>query len=275
MRLARVVPVNLKHKLFFDNYYTTLPLLIYFKKRNILSLGTVRRNRLKNVKLPEDSVLMKKPRGTTAYCASKVRGTDIVAVTWNDTKIVSLLSTFAAVDPVVKVSRFDRKQLKRVDVDCPNIIKVYNKHMGGVDLLDGLLGRHKIKMRSRKWYMRVFYHLLDVTIVNSWLLHKGIQKQKQDNKVIPLLDFREELSLTLYKIGTSSTSKRGRPSNDIQEGIIKKGKMGTKIGQHAPPKDVSTDKTDHWPVENEKRTRCKNPGCKGITFMMCSKWHTT
>lgn len=179
VRLARVIPINLRHKLFFDNYYTTLPLLVYLKKRNILSLGTVSRNRLKNVMLPDDSLLMKKPRGTTAHCVSKVRGIDIVAVTWKDTKILSLLSTFAAVDPVVKVSRFDRKQKKRVKVDCPNIIKVYNRHMGGVDLLDGLLGRHKIKMRSRKWYMRVFHHLLDVTIVNSWLLHKRIQKQKR------------------------------------------------------------------------------------------------
>ncbi len=47
--------------------------------------------------------------------------------------------------------------------------------------------------------------------------------------------------------------------------------MGTKIGQHAPPKEIRTDRTDHWPVENEKRTRCKNPGCKGNTFMMCNK----
>lgn len=106
-------------------------------------------------------------------------------------------------DPVVKVSRFDRKQEKRVDVDCLNIIQVYNKHMGGVDLLDGLLGRYKIKMRSRKWYMRVFHHLLDVTVVNSWLLHKRIQKQKGDNNVMTLVDFREELGYTLCKIGTS------------------------------------------------------------------------
>jgi len=100
--------------------------------------------------LPDDSLLMKKSRGTTAHCVSKVRDIGIVAVTWKDTTIVSLLSTFAAVDPVVKVSRFDRKQKKRVEVNCPNIIKVYNRHMGGVDLLDGLLGCHKIKMRSRK-----------------------------------------------------------------------------------------------------------------------------
>lgn len=39
--------------------------------------------------------------------------------------------------------------------------------------------------------------------------------------------------------------------------------MGTKKGQHASPKDVKTNIMDHWPVENEKRTRCKNPGCKG------------
>lgn len=76
-------------------------------------LGTVRRNKLKNVKLPDDSELMKKPRGTTAHCVTKVRSTDIVVVTWKDTKIVSFLSTFAAVDTVVKVSRFDRKQKKK------------------------------------------------------------------------------------------------------------------------------------------------------------------
>lgn len=86
-----------------------------------------------------------------------------------------------------------------------------------------------------------------------------------------LVHFREQLGLSLCKIGTSITPKRGRPTNDVQEGIVKKGKMGTKIGQDAPPKEVRTDRTDHWPVENEKRTRCKNPGCKGNTFMMCNK----
>jgi len=163
--------------------------------------------------------------------------------------------------------------------------------MGGVDLLDGLLGRHKIKMRSRKWYMRVFHHLLDVTIVNSWLLHRRIQKQKQDKNVMSLVNFREQLGLSLCKIDISITPKRGRPTNDVQAGIVNKGKIGTKIGQHAAPKEIRTDRTDHWPIENKNRTRCKKPGCKGNTFMMCNKcqvnlcwgkeltcftqWHTT
>jgi hypothetical protein len=63
--------------------------------------------------LPDDSLLMKKPRGTTDNCVSKVRDIDIVAVTWKDIKVVSLLSIFAATDPVVKVNRFDGKQKKK------------------------------------------------------------------------------------------------------------------------------------------------------------------
>jgi len=114
MRHSRVIPNNQHFKLFFDNYYTILPLLVYLKKRNILSLGTVRRNKLKNVMLPDNSIPMKQPRGTTAHCISKVIDTDIVAVIWKDTKIISLLLTFTTIDPVVKVSRFGKKQKKEL-----------------------------------------------------------------------------------------------------------------------------------------------------------------
>lgn len=47
--------------------------------------------------------------------------------------------------------------------------------------------------------------------------------------------------------------------------------MGTKTGQHRPPKNISTDKLDHWPFEREKRIICKYPSCKSIIFMMCNK----
>jgi len=111
---------------------------------------------------------------------TKLQNTEIVTVSWRDNKIVTLLSTFVSTDPVEKVIRFSKTEKKKVELTCPNIVKVYNKHMGGVDLLDSLLGRYKIKMRTKKWYMRLFYHLLDVTIVNSWILHKRIIAQKKN-----------------------------------------------------------------------------------------------
>lgn len=51
--------------------------------------------------------------------------------------------------------------------------------MGGVDLLDANIGRYKIKMRTIKWYMRLFYNLIDVTIVYSWILYKKVFEQKK------------------------------------------------------------------------------------------------
>jgi hypothetical protein len=93
-----------------------------------------------------------------------------------------LLSTLAGKIPMHQVERYDRKHKKRVTVDCPEIVKAYNKHMGGVDLLDSIMGRNKIKIRSKKWYFRLFYHLLDMSIVNAWLLYKSVETGKTNPK---------------------------------------------------------------------------------------------
>lgn len=47
-----------------------------------------------------------------------------------------MLSTFATVKPITTVTRYDKRQYKRLPVDCPNIIKIYNKHMVGLDFLN-------------------------------------------------------------------------------------------------------------------------------------------
>ena len=61
VRLLRVVPTNQNYRVFFDNYNTTLPLVVELSKHGIHSLGTVRRNRLQNCKLPDDKEMMKLP----------------------------------------------------------------------------------------------------------------------------------------------------------------------------------------------------------------------
>ena len=38
--------------------------------------------------------------------------------------------------------------------------------------MDSHMGRLKIVLKSRKWYIRIFYHLLDICMVNAWLLFK-------------------------------------------------------------------------------------------------------
>lgn len=39
--------------------------------------------------------------------------------------------------------------------------------MGGIDLLDAHISRYRIRTKSRKWYLRLFYYLLHIVAVNA------------------------------------------------------------------------------------------------------------
>lgn len=67
-----------------------------------------------------------------------------------------------------QVSRFVCSEKKFVEVDYPNIIHEYNSHMGGADLMDGLIGRYKIPVKSNRYSNRLFVHLqLEQTVFSS------------------------------------------------------------------------------------------------------------
>lgn len=60
---------------------------------------------------------------------------------------------------------------KYIEKERPSIVGQYNPYMG-VDLIDAIMGGYKMMIRSKKWQVRVFYHLLDLIMTNSWLLYK-------------------------------------------------------------------------------------------------------
>lgn len=94
VRLARVIPTNKNHKLYFDNYYTSLPVMVYLQKKGIHTVGTFRRNRFPNLSLMSVKEFIKQPRGTSEKCISVVNNVPITAVQWKDNKIVNVASNF-------------------------------------------------------------------------------------------------------------------------------------------------------------------------------------
>ena len=92
-------------------------------------------------------------------------------------------------------------------------MKAYNKRMGGVDLADMLIALFQISVKTKRWYIRVFWHLLDIAEVNGWILYKRHRMQQsipqKDKK--KLLNVSCELTGSLRKANnTVASSWRGR-----------------------------------------------------------------
>lgn len=196
LRLTQTVPSRVGHKIFFDNFYTALPLLVPLHSRGIHVLGTVRKNRIINSPLTNDKIVNKSHRGFMEGYVTQFRGCPLSVVQWKDNKTVVLLSSFLGIEPKTTVERYDRQKKLRQNIDTPHVILHYNRHMGGVDLLDGIMLKCKMSMRSKKWYRRICYHLLDFLITNAWFLHRKFGDRK-----LSVIKFRTELGTALCKRG--------------------------------------------------------------------------
>lgn len=128
--LALIIPRNQNYKLYFVNYYTTQNLLAYLTNGGIYSLGSMWRNRITDCKLPNEQDMKKKVRQFGASSDN----INISCLIWED-KLVTLVSTIAVPQPESTVKWYDKSSKSFKEVKCPDVIKEYNKHKDGVDLL--------------------------------------------------------------------------------------------------------------------------------------------
>ncbi|KAM4623623.1 piggyBac transposable element-derived protein 2-like [Polymixia lowei] len=241
LQLAAAIPTNVSHKLFFDNWFGSVDLQLVLEKEKIHSVGTVRQNRHAGCTFMDDKAMKAKGRGTHQEKMTR-HGVNLWAVKWFDNRPVTLLSTFVAANPTTVVQRWDKKKKEVVQVSHPNIVSVYNKSMGGVDLLDSLIALYHTKIRSKKWYHHIVFHLLDMTLVEAWLLYRrDCRSQVPASAELPLLDFKIEVASCLCMENKQTSSKRkGRPAQAV---VVEKKKRGPQ--SFLPPDPVRRDKYDH------------------------------
>ena len=64
--------------------------------------------------------------------------------------------------------------------------------MGGVDLANMLISIYQIPIKTHGWYIKVFWHLVDIAKVNGWIIYRkyceqnrGLMHAKQPDPKIP------------------------------------------------------------------------------------------
>lgn len=229
------------HEVYFDNFFNSVPLMDFLKEKRVSACGTIRSNRKGLPSLMKEKDLNK---GEFDFRTAD----DLAFFGWKDNRLVYVLSNFHGTEKCTVLRT--QKDGSRVEVSCPMAIKDYNSNMGGVDKADMLCSLYGMDRKSRKWWHRLFFGIIDRMLVNAYVVHN-----KLEDKSIPLLLFRRSVAQHLLTAATPpqigrplATSRCNTPPN--------------------PPKRRKTDfsvsadirltaRGVHWPIFLEKRGRCE------------------
>lgn len=103
------IPENKSYLFFFDNWFTSIKLLVNLHQRGIPAMGTARANRISGCRLPSDAE-MKNGRGSHVERQAAIEGVEVRVVQWYDSRGINIASTFGSAEPLGSCLRYDRKK---------------------------------------------------------------------------------------------------------------------------------------------------------------------
>ena len=177
-------------RVYVDNYYTSVPLFCHLQKNKVYAVGTLRHRKGLPPQLKKHKSMV---RGKHRVWQDE-RNRNLTCTIWQDTKLVSFLSTCA--DPTVVTTCVRRIGSQYRRIYCPSVSKLFNFHYKAVDLYDYSLrnfctGRKSV--RSTKYYISF---CIDAMITNAYILFM-MTSSKQKPKTYSQLHFRLELGKKL------------------------------------------------------------------------------
>ena len=166
----------------------------------------------------------------------RTRG-DLSAVVWKDKSDVRLLTNIH--DPPREGNYCD----KHGNAIKPAIVADYNRHMGYVDNTDRMANSYTASRRTWKWTKKLFFHLLDLTIVNSYIFMRWEENLTQRFSTHP------------YQRDAGTAGHEPRPSMPVG----RPAQTSTNIVR------LDARHNEHWPVRNPTQRRCHVCSARGVT----------
>lgn len=197
LNLVQTVKKN-SHFLFFNEYFSTYALMEHLYNIGIYAAGIVMPNRFANPLLLTDRQMSNMGPGTLYEMCSNVKNAcSIGLVKCYDNKSQVLGSNFITMGTIDKIEIYDYKLKKDVIVDRPEIVKLYNASIDGVEKSEKYIESCRPIINSKKWTVRLIIHAFDMVVSNAWLQYKNdsIQLKIEKKNIVKLSKFR----LTLAK----------------------------------------------------------------------------
>ena len=193
--------LNQGYHLYIDNFYTSSVLLRYLFQQGVPTTGTIRENSRGFPANMTNGSQWSKASNVERGSMRWERDSPLLALQWLDNKVVSLLTTIENANDNVEVNRktktagvWSTKKVKQ-----PQAIATYNKYMNAVDRSDQILATNNVLRKCMRWWKTLFFHLIDIAVVNSFLLFREHQAQFPDVEELQrasdysLAHFREEI----------------------------------------------------------------------------------
>ncbi|CAF1017113.1 unnamed protein product [Rotaria sp. Silwood1] len=179
------------HNLFVDSWFTSVSLFEKLFERSTGACGTVRKDRLG---LPEFEAKIEK--GEQIY-----RNTNnMLVLKWHDKRDVIMLTTIH--EPQMKYTKRSNTTIQK-----PASVIDYNSNIHTIDKADMQISLVVYLRKSIKWYRKLFFYMLDLSVYNSYLLYKINTKKKRK-----FVDYRLQLIREILQTYSVPKPTIGRPA---------------------------------------------------------------
>ena len=188
----------------FDSFYTNVPLAKYLFDRGVLSVGTIRSNRLhvpaafRSTAVQPDKFIARQSK----YMRSLMSVCHVRGDKPKDKRM--FITTTTAVPIPITEQKVNGKAYA-----APDVSQQYNRMMGGVDTANQYAAQRSPWRQSKgRWWLAVLLHYFHVSVANAYILYTLYGNQELPNVRFGV--FREKLAEALIN-GYAARSKRGRP----------------------------------------------------------------
>lgn len=254
-----VAPISqTRRNVTFDSWFTSYPLMLHLlREHQLTSVGTIRKNK---AEIPSE-MLQVRNRKLYSTIFGFQRDITLASYMAKKNKVVLLMSTLHHDG---NIDRDTSTQMK------PEMETFYNKTKSAVDVVDELCSNYDVTRNTKRWPMIVFYLILNISGINSFIIYKENNKCKISRR-----NFLRGLGLELIREQLQQKKDKMFLPKELRQKILELTGEQAGATSQRPTRMVEKPKRCHLcPKKKDRKTKhtcyqCKAYLCMEHTVFMC------